>query len=140
MVRKGADPQRRKARMPRFGKKSRSRLKGLDSDIVNVLNQSIKHFDFSIIEGLRTLETQNSYVAKGASKTLRSKHLEGKAVDIAPYPIDYDDIERFVYLGGFILGVASQLGVNLRWGLDWDRDTFTKDTGFRDIGHFEVVK
>ena len=126
--------------MPSFGRKSRSRLKGLDAGLVNVLNQSIKHFDFSIIEGLRTLETQKSYVAKGASKTLKSKHLEGKAVDIAPYPIDYDDIERFVYLGGFILGVASQLGVNLRWGLDWDRDTFTKDTGFRDIGHFEVVK
>ena len=124
--------------MPRFGKKSKSRLKGVDVNLVNVLNQAIKHFDFSVIEGVRTLETQKSYVAKGASKTLKSKHIDGKAVDIAPYPIDYDDVERFVYLGGFILGVASQLGVKLRWGLDWDRDTYTKDTGFRDIGHFEI--
>jgi len=125
--------------MPRFGRKSRKNMKGLDAHIVNVLNQSIKHFDFSVIEGVRTLETQKEYVAKGASKTLKSKHLEGKAVDIAPYPIDYDDIERFVYLGGFILGVSSQLGVKLRWGLDWDMDTFTKDTNFRDLGHFEIV-
>ena len=124
--------------MPKFGKKSKENLKGLDAKIVNVLNQAIKHFDFTIIEGLRTLETQKGYVAKGVSKTLESKHLKGKAVDIAPYPIDYDDTERFVYLGGFILGVASQLGVKLRWGLDWDMDTYTKDTKFRDIGHFEI--
>jgi len=124
--------------MPKFGRKSAARLKGLDTALVNVLNQAIKHFDFTIIEGKRSLETQKEYVAKGASKTLKSKHLEGKAVDIAPYPVDYDDVERFVYLGGFILGVASQLGVKLRWGLDWDMDTYTKDTKFRDIGHFEI--
>ena len=124
--------------MPKFGKKSLAQLRGLDSGLVNVLNQSIKHFDFSVIEGMRSLETQTQYVADGVSKTLKSKHLEGKAVDIAPYPIDYDDTERFVYLGGFILGVASQLGVKLRWGLDWDMDTYTKDTKFRDIGHFEI--
>lgn len=124
--------------MPRFGKKSIANLRGVNIKLVNVLNQAIKHFDFSVIEGMRSLETQTQYVADGVSKTLKSKHLEGKAVDIAPYPIDYDDEERFVYLGGFILGVASQLGVKLRWGLDWDMDTYTKDTNFRDIGHFEI--
>tara|TARA_R110000824_G_scaffold225355_1_gene412962 strand:- start:246 stop:626 length:381 start_codon:yes stop_codon:yes gene_type:complete len=124
--------------MPKFGRKSLAELRGLDSRIINVLNQAIKHFDFTVIEGIRSLETQTQYVADGASKTLKSKHLDGKAVDIAPYPIDYEDEERFVYLGGFILGVASQLGVKLRWGLDWDNDTYTKDTSFRDIGHFEL--
>ena len=124
--------------MPKFGRKSLAQLRGLDSGLVNVLNQAIKHFDFTVIEGIRSLETQTQYVADGVSKTLKSKHLEGQAVDIAPYPVDYDDTERFVYLGGFILGVASQLGVKLRWGLDWDMDTYTKDTNFRDIGHFEI--
>ena len=124
--------------MPKFGKKSLAQLRGLDSGLINVLNQAIKHFDFTVIEGMRSLETQTQYVAKGASKTLESKHLDGKAVDIAPYPVDFDDEERFVYLGGFILGVASQLGVKLRWGLDWDNDTYTRDTKFRDIGHFEI--
>ena len=123
--------------MPKFGRKSLAELRGLDSGLVNVLNQAIKHFDFTVIEGIRSLETQTQYVADGVSKTLKSKHLEAKAVDIAPYPINYDDTERFVYLGGFILGVA-QLGVKLRWGLDWDMDTYTKDTKFRDIGHFEI--
>ena len=124
--------------MPRFGKKSLKRLKGVDTLLVNVLNQAIKHFDFTVIEGKRSLETQKKYVAKGVSKTLESKHLDGKAVDLSPYPLDYDDEERFVYLGGFILGVASQLGVKLRWGLDWNNDTYTRDTKFRDLGHFEI--
>ena len=124
--------------MPKFGKKSQKRLIGVDAKLVSVLNETIKHFDFTVIEGVRSLETQKKYVARGASKTLKSKHIDGKAVDIAPYPVDYDDEERFVYLGGFILGVASQLGVKLRWGLAGERDTYTKDTRFRDAGHFET--
>ena len=124
--------------MPKFGKRSLANLKGVNTKLVNVLNQTIKHFDFTVIEGVRSLETQKEYVDKGVSKTMSSKHLLGRAVDIAPYPIDYDDEERFVYLGGFILGVASQLGVKLRWGLDWNNDTYTRDTKFRDLGHFEI--
>tara|TARA_Y100000310_G_C20559874_1_gene752520 strand:- start:414 stop:794 length:381 start_codon:yes stop_codon:yes gene_type:complete len=125
--------------MPKFGEKSLANLKGVDTKIVNVLNQAIKHFDFSVIEGVRSLETQKRYKAKGVTKTLDSKHIEGKAVDIAPYPIDYDNIERFIYLGGFILGISSQLGIKLKWGMDWDMDTYVKDTKFIDAGHFEMV-
>ena len=126
--------------MPKFGKKSLANLKGVNTKLVNVLNQTIKHFDFSVIEGLRSLETQKEYIDKGVSKTMDSKHLVGRAVDIAPYPVDYDNIKRFIYLGGFILGVASQLGVKLRWGMDWDMDTYVKDTKFIDAGHFEMVE
>ena len=126
--------------MPKFGKRSLANLKGVNTKLVNVLNQTIKHFDFSVIEGLRSLETQKEYIDKGVSKTMDSKHLVGRAVDIAPYPVDYDNIKRFIYLGGFILGVASQLGVKLRWGMDWDMDTYVKDTKFIDAGHFEMVE
>ena len=125
--------------MPKFGKTSLANLKGVNTKLVNVLNQTIKHFDFTVIEGVRSLETQKSYVDKGASKTMSSKHLLGRAVDIAPYPVDYDNIKRFIYLGGIVLGIASQLGVKLRWGMDWDMDTYVKDTKFIDAGHFEMV-
>ena len=126
--------------MPKFGKKSLANLKGVNTKLVNVLNQTIKHFDFSVIEGLRSLETQKEYIDKGVSKTMDSKHLVGRAVDIAPYPVDYDNIKRFIYLGGIVLGIASQLGVKLRWGMDWDMDTYVKDTKFIDAGHFEMVE
>ena len=126
--------------MPKFGKRSLANLKGVNTKLVNVLNQTIKHFDFTVIEGVRSMETQIKYVADGVSKTLKSKHLNGRAVDIAPYPVDYDNIPRFIYLGGIILGIASQLGVKLRWGMDWDMDTYVKDTKFIDAGHFEMVE
>ena len=53
--------------MPRFGKRSRKRLKGVDSRLVNVLNEVVKYFDITIIEGLRSQERQDELVAKGKS-------------------------------------------------------------------------
>ena len=70
--------------MPGFGKKSRERLKGVDSRLINVLNEVVKYFDITVIEGLRSQERQNELVAQGKSKTKFGKHVEGKAVDIAP--------------------------------------------------------
>jgi peptidoglycan L-alanyl-D-glutamate endopeptidase CwlK len=36
------------------------------------------------------------------------------------------------------LGVASQMGLKIRWGGDWDMDTQTKDNKFDDLVHFEL--
>ena len=94
--------------------------------------------DVTVIEGLRTKERQEELVASGASKTKYSKHLEGKAVDLAPYPIDWKDRDRFHYMGGMIRGIAKQLNVNVRWGGDWDGDGETKDNGFDDLVHVEL--
>ena len=124
--------------MPRFGKKSKERLKGVDTKLVNVLNELVKIMDVTIIEGLRTQERQNELVEKGASKTKYSKHIQGKAVDVAPYPIDWNDRDRFHYMGGMIRGIAKQLNVNVRWGGDWDGDGETKDNSFDDLVHIEI--
>jgi len=124
--------------MYRFGKRSKERLKGVKPELVNVLNELIKIMDVTIIEGLRTEERQKELVASGASKTKYSKHLEGKAVDLAPYPIDWEDRDRFHYMGGMIRGIAKQLNVNVRWGGDWDSDGETKDNGFDDLVHVEL--
>ena len=124
--------------MYRFGKRSKERLKGVKPELVNVLNELIKIMDVTIIEGLRTEERQKELVSSGASKTKYSKHLEGKAVDLAPYPIDWEDRDRFHYMGGMIRGIAKQLNVNVRWGGDWDSDGETKDNGFDDLVHVEL--
>ena len=124
--------------MYRFGKRSKARLKRVKPELVNVLNELVKIMDVTIIEGLRTEERQKQLVASGASKTKFSKHLEGKAVDLAPYPIDWEDRDRFHYMGGMIRGIAKQLNVNVRWGGDWDSDGETKDNGFDDLVHVEL--
>ena len=124
--------------MYKFGKRSKERLKGVKPELVNVLNELVKIMDVTVIEGLRTKERQEELVASGASKTKYSKHLEGKAVDLAPYPIDWEDRDRFHYMGGMIRGIAKQLNVNVRWGGDWDSDGETKDNGFDDLVHVEL--
>ena len=70
--------------MYKFGRRSRERLKGVDVRLVNVLNELIKMMDVTIIEGLRSAERQKELLAKGATKVKYSKHMEGKAVDLAP--------------------------------------------------------
>ena len=130
--------------MPKLGKRSKSRLKGVDSRLVNVLNEVCKYFDITVIEGLRSQERQNELVAQGKSKTKFGKHVQGKAVDIAPYPIDWKARDDFHYLGGFVLGIASQMGINIRWGGDWSDSSLsqnrrtTKDNNFDDLVHFEI--
>tara|TARA_R110000803_G_scaffold50764_2_gene105187 strand:- start:3484 stop:3885 length:402 start_codon:yes stop_codon:yes gene_type:complete len=131
--------------MPKFGKRSKKRLKGVDVRLVNLLNTVVKYFDITIIEGLRTKERQDELVKTGASKTKFSKHIEGKAVDIAPYPIDWNARDDFHYLGGFVLGVASQMGLKVRWGGDWDASSLfegkrtTKNNNFDDLVHIELL-
>ena len=130
--------------MPSFGKRSQERLRGVDSRLINVLNKVVKYFDVTVIEGVRSQDRQNELVAQGKSKTKFGKHVEGKAVDIAPYPIDWQSRDDFHYLGGFVLGVASKMGIDIRWGGDWSDSSLsenartTKDNSFDDLVHFEI--
>ena len=128
--------------MPRFGKRSIGRLQTCDQKLQELFYEVVKHFDCSIIEGHRGEERQNKAYADGKSKV---KYPNGKhnqfpsvAVDVAPYPIDWSDRDRFHYFGGFVLGVAKQKGLNIRWGGDWNQDTQTKDNKFDDLVHFEI--
>ena len=131
--------------MPKFGKRSKERLKGVDAKLQNVLNEVVKYFDITIIEGLRSQERQNELVAQGKSKTKFGKHVQGKAVDIAPYPIDWKARDDFHYLGGFMLGMAASMGIKIRWGGDWNASSLfkgqrtTKDNSFDDLVHFEIL-
>ena len=132
--------------MPKLGKRSRDRLKGVDARLVNVLHEVCKYFDITVIEGLRSQKRQNQLVAEGKSKTNFGKHTQGLAVDIAPYPIDWDARDDFHYLGGFVLGIANQMGVKIRWGGDWNASSqfkgqrTTKDNNFDDLVHFEILE
>ena len=88
--------------MPKFGKRSKERLRGIDATLVSVLNELVKIMDVTIIEGLRSEQRQEKLLKEGSTKTKFSKHITGKAVDLAPYPIDWKDRDRFHYMGGMI--------------------------------------
>ena len=128
--------------MPKFGKRSLSRLKGVDTRLVSVLNKLINIMDVTIIEGVRSAKKQKEYFKNGKSKidgvTKKGQHQLGRAVDLAPYPIDWNDRDRMHYMGGMLIGIGHIMGYNLRWGGDWDRDGETKDNSFDDLVHIEI--
>lgn len=134
--------------MPKFGEKSFSLLRQCHRDIQVVAMAVIEKIDFTVLEStIRTKEQQAQYVKEGKSKTMNSKHLlvPSQAIDIAPYPIDWTNRERFAYLAGYWLGVAERfksLGLitsDFRWGGDWNRNGETKDENFSDIPHIEII-
>ena len=130
--------------MPRFGRTNKKRLATCHPDLQKIFNQVIKRVDCSILCGHRGEADQNKAYEKGHSKVKypkgRHNAMPSNAVDVAPYPIDWDNLERFTLFAGYVLGVAESMGIRLIWGNDWDGDFDTKDTGFRDYPHFELKK
>lgn len=128
----------------KFSKKSLDKLSTCHPDLQHLMNELIKFYDVSILEGHRGEELQNLYFDQGRSKLKypQSKHnsYPSMAVDVAPYPIDWNDRERFVYMGGIIKGLAQQLKIKIRWGGDWDSDNSFKDQTFHDLPHIELVE
>lgn len=128
--------------MANFSKSSLSRLDTCDPRIKSVMLEVVRRFDCTIICGHRGEEEQNKHYSSGNSKIRypQSKHNKtpSRAVDVAPYPIDWNDTARFRYFAGYVMGVAAMMGVRLRWGGDWDSDTQVSDNRFNDLVHFEL--
>lgn len=113
-----------------LSKRSRDNLKGVHPDLVKVIYRALEvsDQDFTVIEGLRTIERQRELVRTGFSKTMNSRHLTGHAVDVVPYPIyahlQYPDYMWDALAAG-IKRAARETGVRgLEWGYDkwgWDK-------------------
>ena len=99
--------------MPRFGKTSKKRLATCDDGLQNLFYEVVRHFDCSVIIGHRGERDQNKAFDEGKSKVRypKGKHNSNPstAVDVAPYPIDWEDRERFIYFAGFVKGVALEM-------------------------------
>jgi peptidoglycan L-alanyl-D-glutamate endopeptidase CwlK len=119
----------------KFGSRSLKNMVGIHPDLRRVLDRALQDspLDFSVIEGLRTLERQKQLVASGASQTLNSRHLTGHAVDLLPIGPDGKsafDWPLYNQLGPAVKAAAEAEGVALDWGGDWKK--------FKDGPHFEL--
>ena len=107
----------------KLSERSLKRLEGVDPDLVWVVKKAIEitSVDFGVSEGVRSLERQKELVAKGASKTLKSKHIEGKAVDLIAYIGNRISWEMSLYdnIADAMCAAAEELNVKLRWGAAW---------------------
>ena len=94
--------------MPRFGKRSRENLSTCHEDLQKVFNEVIKHVDCSVLEGHRDERTQEKLFSEGKTKVHypmgRHNTEPSRAVDVVPYPIDWNDRERFHLFSGLSSG------------------------------------
>ena len=117
--------------MYQLGNRSKQKLEGVHPDLVAVVERaiSISEQDFSVLEGLRSVERQRKLVDTGKSTTMNSRHLTGHAVDLAPYPLSWD-WNYFYPIADAMKQAARELGVDLEWGGDWKT--------FPDGPHFQL--
>ena len=113
--------------------RSRQRLSGVHPDLVAVVKRAIKitKQDFSVLEGIRSVERQKELFKSGASTTMNSRHITGHAVDLAPYPVSWD-WEYFYPMADAMKQAAEELDVDLEWGGDWKT--------FKDGPHFQLSR
>ena len=115
--------------MPNFSQASRTRLATCHQDLQDLMNEVVKGFDIKIIEGHRTEARQQDLFAQGRTKPgpvvtncdgilKKSKHqsLPSIAIDVAPYPINWNNTNRFWELGGFVQATALRMNIKVKWG------------------------
>ncbi len=111
----------------KFSKRSIKNLETCSGSIQDLLNEAIKYYDFTVLCGFRDKKAQNDAYEKGYSK-LRFPHSRhnkypSNAVDVVPYPIDWDDTKRFLELNRIIMKCADELDIKIDWGFNlwgWD--------------------
>ena len=107
----------------KLSRRSLDRLEGIDERLQSVVKMAItlSKTDFGVVQGMRTLEQQKELVAKGASQTMKSKHLEGKAFDIMAYVNGRASWELNLYddLADAIKEAAGVVGVPSCWCAAW---------------------
>lgn len=131
-----------------FSELSLRRLNGVQPMLVDLVHLLLQYHDIKVVYGVRTLEEQAKLYEEGLSKTMNSRHLiqpdgYGWAVDLAPYPIDWNDSKRFYWMAGMMRVLADNNlpdGWKIRWGGNWDMDEDLNDQTFMDLGHFELRK
>ena len=121
----------------KLSQRSLDKLEGVHPDMVKCVTSAINYskVDFGVICGLRTEAEQKELVAKGASQTMRSKHLEGLAVDLMAYVGSraswelnlYDDIADAIRVG------AVMEGVDVTWGGAWHKTLNDWDGSAHDL-------
>lgn len=136
----------------KLSKRSLDRLVGVNEKMVAIVKRAIEisEVDFMVVEGLRTLKRQEELYAQGRTKpgkivtwTMKSKHIEGLAVDIAPINSDgqiaWNDLKKFDKMAEAMFKASKELNINIRWGRDWDMDGIRGEKGETDSPHFELV-
>ena len=115
-----------------LGTRSLQNLSGVHPDLVAVVKLAITitEQDFTVIEGIRNINRQRELYKAGKSTTMNSRHITGHAVDMVPWPVDWNDLKRFEVMSEAMKAAAEELDIPIVWGGDWK--------SFYDAPHFEL--
>ena len=132
--------------MASFGNTSQARLDTCHPILQQLFNIVVQHYDCTIVQGYRGKAEQDQYYAEGKSKLKfpDSKHNKypSKAIDVAPYVKGKGvvwDREQCTHFGGFVSGIATMMGIKLRWGGNWNSSNDLQQNSFDDLPHFELL-
>ena len=107
----------------KLSSRSEGRLEGINPKLIEVVKTAITltKVDFGVTCGMRTVEEQEKLVASGASQTMKSKHLEGRAVDLVAYigPNVTWSLNKYDEIADAMAAAAKQKGVAIKWGAAW---------------------
>lgn len=121
--------------MPNFSQASLDKLSTCDERLQRLFNQVIRYRDCTIIDGHRGREAQEEAFKRGASKSHYGQSAHNYepscAVDVMPYPINWEDMNGLRDFAGFVQGIAAMLDIDIRWGGNFK--------SFFDGPHYELV-
>jgi peptidoglycan L-alanyl-D-glutamate endopeptidase CwlK len=150
--------------LPSFSQRSLERRAGVHPDLCRLADRAVLRFDCTVLHngGVRSPELQLDLYNQKLTKTLDSKHLMqmdgwGHALDLAPWWPDEPHVRwpgeegiseaerierwrRWSAFGGYMMGLAEWMGINVRWGQDWDRDWNFAEHSFIDSPHWELLR
>lgn len=119
-----------------FGKHSLEQRATLHPDLIKVVDETSKESNITILCGHRGKEDQDKAYADGKSKLQwpKSRHnsFPSEAVDLAPFPLDWNNVKSFKDLAVKVKEAANKVGVEIEWGGDW--------VTFKDYPHFQLKK
>lgn len=111
--------------MSMFGSRSEENLEGVDPRLVRCARRAIatSSVDFTVFEGLRSIERQRELVANGVSRTLDSYHLTGHALDLVPWIAGRAQWQApaCIQVALAMREAALEFDVPVTWGAVWDR-------------------
>ena len=134
--------------MPKFSLKSNDRLNTCHPLLQKLFREVVKEDDCAALEGHRPRRRQNRLFKEGKSKLKypKGKHntMPSMAVDVGPWlkekGIPWKSTGQWYFFAGKVKAKAEELGIQVRWGGDWDRDGDVTDQNFNDLAHWELVE
>ena len=102
-----------------FSDTSHRKLNTCHPDLIRLFSEVIKHRDCKVLCGRRSKVEQDALYPKFTKvKYPNSQHnkVPSMAIDVVPYPVDWQDIDRFREFAGFVLGIAAMLEIKVKWG------------------------